>query len=119
MRNLFLFNEISGISAKDCVETQEELIFLANERVEKSRIMVLEKIFKKKIRIIKEAQSIEEFVRNFYNGNVEVSFDGSKILILGNKKKIIGANGNNINILKLLLNKYFKVNKVIIRDNKR
>jgi len=47
VRNLILFNQVSGMFASDCIENDGELVFMVkDQKIERMKISLLEKFFK-------------------------------------------------------------------------
>jgi transcription antitermination factor NusA-like protein len=117
VRNLILFNQVSGMFASDCIESDGELVFVVSdpkiEKIERMKINLLKRFFKKNIRIVRSSKNVEEFINSFFNRNIETRLINGKVLIFPKnsfeRKLIIGRKGKNINLLKLLINRYFNV----------
>jgi len=124
MKIMSLFESMTGAKLKDAI-LNDGLIFVVQENdmgkaIGKNGVNVkrLERMLKKRIRIIEFSDKLIEFVRNvvapvrlrnisFEDGIVSLECNDTK-----SKGIIIGRDRKNINFLTSVLNRYFEVSEV-------
>ena|SRR3989344_406030 len=121
-----LFESVSSVKVKDCL-VNENITFIVNKGdMGKAigrkgvKIKKVEALLKKKVKIIEFNDDVCKFIQNFLAPlNVEgVSISDNKKLVnikvngIGLKAKIIGRNNKNLNNLKNVVSRYFKVESI-------
>jgi len=138
MRLMSLFQNVTGATARDCVEDekQDRVIFVVNSgkmglAIGKggSNIRSLQNIVKKNVEIVEYSDDPAEFLKNILNSKLisEVKLnkraDGSMqaIVLVDPKKKgiVVGREGRNAEKARLLAKRYFEITNVQINSPER
>jgi len=135
MRLISLFQNVTGASARDCVEDEKQnrVIFVVNEgkmglAIGKggSHIKNLQNIIKKNVELVEYSDDPINFLKNMLNPKLvsEVKLnkrlDGSTqaIVLVDPKKKgiVVGREGRNAEKARLLAKRYFEITSVLINS---
>ncbi len=135
MRLMSLFQNVTGATARDCVEDEKQnrVIFVVNEgkmglAIGKggSHIKNLQNIVKRNVEIVEYSDDATKFLKNILNSKLisEVKLnkrdDGSlqAIVIVDPKKKgiVVGREGRNAEKARLLAKRYFEISSVLINS---
>ena len=135
MRLISLFQNVTGASARDCVEDEKQnrVIFVVNEgkmglAIGKggSHIRNLQNIIKKNVELVEYSDDPVNFLKNMLNSKLvsEVKLnkrlDGSTqaIVLVDPKKKgiVVGREGRNAEKARLLAKRYFEITSVLINS---
>ncbi|MFN3655295.1 MAG: NusA-like transcription termination signal-binding factor [Candidatus Nitrosotenuis sp.] len=135
MRLISLFQNVTGASARDCVEDEKQnrVIFVVNEgkmglAIGKggSHIRNLQNIIKKNVELVEYSDDPVKFLKNILNPKLvsEVKLnkrlDGSTqaIVLVDPKKKgiVVGREGRNAEKARLLAKRYFEITSVLINS---
>ncbi|MEM3144259.1 MAG: NusA-like transcription termination signal-binding factor [Candidatus Nitrosotenuis sp.] len=135
MRLISLFQNVTGASARDCVEDEKQnrVIFVVNEgkmglAIGKggAHIRNLQNIVKKNVELVEYSDDPATFLKNMLNPKLvnEVKLnkrlDGSTqaIVIVDPKKKgiVVGREGKNAEKARLLAKRYFEITSVLINS---
>ena len=138
MRLMSLFQNVTGATARDCVEDekQDRVIFVVNSgnmglAIGKggSHIRTLQNIVKKNIEIVEYSADPAEFLKNILNSKLvsEVKLnkraDGTMqaIVLVDPRKKgiVVGREGRNAEKARLLAKRYFEITNVQINSPER
>jgi len=136
MRLLSLFQNITGVTARDCVEDikQNRVIFIVNSgkmglAIGKggSHIKSLQNIIKKNIELVEHSDDPVLFIKNILNSKLvsEIKLnkkpDGSMqaIVLVDPKKKgiVVGREGRNADKARILAKRYFEITNVLINSS--
>ncbi len=135
MRLISLFQNVTGASARDCVEDEKQnrVIFVVNEgkmglAIGKggSHIRNLQNIIKKNVELVEHSDDPIEFLKNMLNSKLVIDvklnkrLDGSTqaIVLVDPKKKgiVVGREGRNAEKARLLARRYFEITSVLINS---
>ena len=135
MRLMSLFQNVTGATARDCVEDEKQnrVIFVVNEgkmglAIGKggSHIKNLQNIVKRNVEIVEYSDDPIKFLKNILNPKLvsEVKMnkrdDGTlqAIVIVDPKKKgiVVGREGRNAEKARLLAKRYFEISSVLINS---
>ena len=135
MRLISLFQNVTGASARDCVEDEKQnrVIFVVNEgkmglAIGKggSHIRNLQNIIKKNVELVEYADDAVEFLKNMLNPKLVTDVklnkrpDGTTqaIVLVDPKKKgiVVGREGRNAEKARLLARRYFEITSVLINS---
>jgi len=135
MRLMSLFQNVTGATARDCVEDEKQnrVIFVVNSgkmglAIGKGgcHIKSLQNIVKKNVELVEFDDDPGKFLRNMLNSKLvsEVKLndraDGSKqaIVIVDPRKKgiVVGREGRNAEKARLLAKRYFGITSVLINS---
>jgi len=138
MRLMSLFQNVTGATARDCVEDekQDRVIFVVNEgkmglAIGKggSHIKNLQNIVKRNVELVEYSDDPTKFLKNILNSKLvtevkmNVRADGSKqaIVIVDAKKKgiVVGREGRNAEKARMLAKRYFEISSVLINSPQR
>jgi len=138
MRLMSLFQNVTGATARDCVEDekQDRVIFVVNSgkmglAIGKggSHIRSLQNIVKRNVEIVEYSEDPAEFLKNILNSKLiyEVKLnkraDGSMqaIVLVDPRKKgiVVGREGRNAEKARLLARRYFEITNVQINSPER
>ena len=138
MRLMSLFQNVTGATARDCVEDekQDRVIFVVNEgkmglAIGKggSHIKNLQNIVKRNVELVEYSDDPTKFLKNLLNpklvSDVKVNKrdDGSlqAIVTVDPKKKgiVVGREGRNAEKARLLAKRYFEISSVLINNPPR
>ena len=135
MRMMSLFQNVTGATARDCVEDekQDRVIFVVNTgkmglAIGKGGIHIksLQNIVKKNVELVEFDEDPAKFLTNLLNSTLvsEVKInkrpDGSKqaIVLVDPRKKgiVVGREGRNAEKARLLAKRYFDITSVLINS---
>ena len=135
MRLMSLFQNVTGATARDCVEDEKQnrVIFVVNEgkmglAIGKggSHIKNLQNIVKRNVEIVEYSEDPIKFLKNILNPKLisEVKLnkrdDGTlqAIVTVDPKKKgiVVGQEGRNAEKARLLAKRYFEISSVLINS---
>ena len=138
MRMMSLFQNVTGATARDCVEDEKQnrVIFVVNNgkmglAIGKggSHIKSLQNIVKKNVELVEYDEDPANFLKNLLNNKLvsEVKIntrpDGSKqaIVMVDPKKKgiVVGREGRNAEKARILAKRYFDISSVLINSPER
>jgi N utilization substance protein A len=138
MRLISLFQNVTGASARDCVEDEKQnrVIFVVNEgkmglAIGKggSHIRNLQNIVKKSVELVEYSDDPIEFLKNMLNPKLVTDvklnkrLDGTTqaIVLVDPKKKgiVVGREGRNAEKARLLAKRYFEITSVLINSPDR
>ena len=138
MRLMSLFQNVTGATARDCVEDekQDRVIFVVNAgkmglAIGKggSHIKTLQNIIKRDIELVEYSDDPKVFLKNMLNSKLvtEVKInkraDGTlqAIVIVDPRKKgiVVGREGRNAEKARLLAKRYFEISSVLINSPER
>jgi transcription termination/antitermination protein NusA len=133
MRMISLFQNVTGATARDCIEDekQDRVIFVVNAgkmglAIGKGGIHIksLQNIIKKNVELVEYDEDPSKFLTNLLNSKLvsEVKInkraDGSKqaIVMVDPRKKgiVVGREGRNAEKARLLAKRYFDITNVLI-----
>ena len=135
MRLMSLFQNVTGATARDCVEDekQDRVIFVVNAgkmglAIGKggSHIKTLQNIIKRNIELVEYSDDPTVFLKNMLNSKLvsEVKLnkreDGTlqAIVLVDPRKKgiVVGREGRNAEKARLLAKRYFEISNVLINS---
>lgn len=135
MRLMSLFQNVTGATARDCIEDEKQnrIIFVVNAgkmglAIGKggSHIKTLQNIVKKNVELVEYDDDPAKFLKNMLNPKLisEVKInkrnDGSKqaIVMVDPRKKgiVVGREGKNAEKARLLARRYFDITSVLINS---
>ncbi len=135
MRLMSLFQNVTGATARDCIEDEKQnrIIFVVNSgkmglAIGKggSHIKTLQNIVKKNVELVEYDDDPAKFLKNMLNPKLisEVKInkrnDGSKqaIVMVDPRKKgiVVGREGKNAEKARLLARRYFDITSVLINS---
>ncbi len=138
MRLMSLFQNVTGATARDCVEDEKQnrVIFVVNNgkmglAIGKggSHIKSLQNIVKKSVELVEYDADPAVFLKNMLNGKMisEVKInkraDGTTQAIVvvdpGKKGIVVGREGRNAEKARLLARRYFDITSVLINGPER
>ena len=138
MRLMSLFQNVTGATARDCIEDEKQnrVIFVVNSdkmglAIGKggSHIKSLQNIIKKNVELVEFHEDPATFLKNMLNSKLvsEVKLnkrdDGSlqAIVIVDPAKKgiVVGREGRNAEKARLLAKRYFNISRVLINSPER
>ena len=138
MRMMSLFQNVTGATARDCVEDEKQnrVIFVVNNgkmglAIGKggSHIKSLQNIVKRNVELVEFDEDPANFLKNLLNNKLvsEVKIneraDGTKqaIVIVDPRKKgiVVGREGRNAEKARLLAKRYFDITSVLINSPER
>jgi len=133
LKYIALLNDITGITAKDCIVDEESntLIYIVPPGTaglavgaKGKNVKQLSKILGRRIEIVEWADSLEDFVKNLFLPARVVSIklnklkDGKKVLQVKvmpeDKGLAIGKNGRNVNKVRVILKRYYDIDVVSV-----
>jgi len=135
MRMMSLFQNVTGATARDCVEDekQDRVIFVVNTgkmglAIGKGGIHIksLQNIVKKSVELVEFDEDPSKFLTNLLNSKlvsevkINTRTDGSKqaIIMVDPRKKgiVVGREGRNAEKARLLAKRYFDITSVLINS---
>jgi N utilization substance protein A len=135
MRLISLFQNVTGASARDCVEDEKQnrVIFVVNEgkmglAIGKggSHIRNLQNIIKKNVELVEYSDDPVVFLKNMLNSKLVTDvklnkrLDGTTqaVVLVDPKKKgiVVGREGRNAEKARLLARRYFEITSVLINS---
>ncbi len=125
LKQMNLFQSITGVSPIDCLEEEETLIFVVNlEDLGKAigkdgkNVKNLKSLFKKGIYIFGFVDDLQGFLKVLIPEARDVEIKDKKIVVtVDNDKKarVIGTNGKNIKIKRKILRRFFDIEDLKVR----
>lgn len=138
MRLMSLFQNVTGATARDCVEDEKQnrVIFVVNNgkmglAIGKggAHIKSLQNIVKRNVELVEYDEDPANFLKNILNSKLvnEVKInkrpDGTKqaIVMVDPRKKgiVVGREGRNAEKARLLAKRYFEITSVLINSPER
>jgi len=138
MRMMSLFQNVTGATARDCVEDekQDRVIFVVNTgkmglAIGKGGVHIksLQNIVKRNVELVEYDEDPAKFLTNLLNSKLisEVKInkrtDGSKqaIVMVDPRKKgiVVGREGRNAEKARLLAKRYFDISSVLINSHEK
>lgn len=135
MRLMSLFQNVTGATARDCVDDQKQnrIIFVVNTgkmglAIGKggTHIKSLQNIIKRNIELVEFEQDPAKFLTNLLNAKlvsevrINTRLDGTKqaVVIVDPRKKgiVVGRDGRNAEKARLLAKRYFDITSVLINS---
>ena len=135
MRMMSLFQNVTGATARDCVEDekQDRVIFVVNTgkmglAIGKGGVHIksLQNIVKKNVELVEFDEDPAKFLTNLLNSKlvsevkINTRTDGSKqaIVMVDPRKKgiVVGREGRNAEKARLLAKRYFDITSVLINS---
>ena len=130
LRYISLFERITNTRVKDCMETEEKLIFVV-EHGQGSRavgkkgehVIKLKNISGKNIQVIEYSDDPQTFVRNVFHTyqvqGVEIEMRGTIVHATvkvdpKSKGKAIGKNGKNLRIAREIVNRHHNIQSISV-----
>lgn len=136
MRLISLFQNVTGVTARDCIEDekQKRIIFIITSgkmglAIGKggSHIKSLQNIVKKSIELVEYSDNPTSFLKNILNSKLinDVKLikrpDGTlqATVMVDHKKKgiVVGRDGRNAEKARLLAKRYFEITNVLINSS--
>lgn len=130
LRYITLFENITHTHVKDCLETEDKLVFVvdpgqANRAVGKGgeNVIRMKNTTGKNIQVIEYSDEPEEFIRNvFYTYNVQnVTIENRGNIVHATvtvdpkvKGRAIGKNGRNLRIARDIVNRHHNVQSISV-----
>jgi len=138
MRLMALFQNVTGATARDCIEDekQDRVIFVVNSgkmglAIGKGgmHIKSLQNIIKRNVELVEFDEDPSKFLTNLLNSKlvsevkINTRADGSKqaIVLVDPRKKgiVVGREGRNAEKARLLAKRYFNITNVLINSPER
>ncbi len=138
MRMMSLFQNVTGATARDCVEDekQDRVIFVVNEgkmglAIGKGGVQIknLQNIVKRNVELVEYSDDPTKFLKNMLNSKLITEIKMNKradgttqaIVIVDSKKKgiVVGREGRNAEKARLLAKRYFEISSVLINSPER
>ncbi len=135
MRMMSLFQNVTGATARDCVDDQKQnrVIFVVNTgkmglAIGKggTHIKSLQNIIKRNIELVEFEEDPAKFLANLLNSKlvsevrISARLDGTKqaVVIVDPRKKgiVVGRDGRNAEKARLLAKRYFDITSVLINS---
>ncbi len=138
MRMMSLFQNVTGATARDCVEDEKQnrVIFVVNTgkmglAIGKGGIHIksLQNIVKRNVELVEYDENPAKFLSNLLNSKlvsevkINTRTDGSKqaIVMVDPRKKgiVVGREGRNAEKARMLAKRYFDISSVLINSPER
>jgi len=138
MRMMSLFQNVTGATARDCVEDekQDRVIFVVNTgkmglAIGKGGVHIksLQNIVKRNVELVEYDEDPAKFLTNLLNSKlisevkINKRIDGSKqaIVMVDPRKKgiVVGREGRNAEKARLLAKRYFDISSVLINSSEK
>ena len=138
MRLMSLFQNVTGATARDCVEDekQDRVIFVVNSgkmglAIGKggSHIKHLQNIIKRNVELVEYDDDPAKFLKNLLNPKLVIEVKINKrpngslqaLVVVDGKKKgiVVGREGRNAEKARLLAKRYFEITSVLINSPER
>ena len=130
LRYISLFEKVTKTNVKDCIETQDKLIFVvakgqigAAVGKKGENVKRLHEMFKKNLDIIEYSDDPEKFLKNIFHNfkiqRIEIERRGSKVhatvsVESKDKGKIIGKDGRNLKLARDILSRHHDIESLSI-----
>ena len=138
MRLMSLFQNVTGATARDCIEDekQDRIIFVVNSgkmglAIGKGGVHIksLQNMVKRNVELVEFHEDPAKFLTNLLNPKlvsevkINTRLDGSKqaIVMVDPRKKgiVVGREGRNAEKARLLAKRYFNITNVLINSQER
>lgn len=130
LRYISLFEKVTKTNVKDCIETQDKLVFVvakgqigAAVGKKGENVKRLHEMFKKNLDIIEYSDDPERFLKNIFHNfkiqRIEIERRGSKVhatvsVESKDKGKIIGKDGKNLKLARDILSRHHDIESLSI-----
>lgn len=130
LRYMNLFETVTQVSAKDCIETEEKVVFIVGRGQlgkaigkEGKNINKIKRLLNKDVHLIEHSDNPEEFIRNVFSyydvKKVEIENRGNIVHATvtvdpKNKAKAIGKEGRNLRFSRDIISRHHEVQSVSI-----
>ena len=131
IRYISVFEKVTKTHVKDCIETQDKLVFIvARGQIgaaigkKGENVKRLHEMFKKNLDVIEYSEDHERFLRNIFHNykikRVEIEKRGLKIhatvsVESKDKGKIIGKDGRNLKLARDILTRHTEIEGLSIK----
>lgn len=128
MQIMSMFEIISGVGAKDCMVTDQIIVFVVGEgQVAKAvgkggaNIRTLEAKLKKKIKVVEYSPETLEFVKNVVSPLevAEISEDGGVVMLVAKDLKtrglLIGRNASNLRFFESIVKRFYPIKELRVK----
>lgn len=141
LMQISLFQKLTKSKVKDCFEDNFKLLTFCvmegelHKAIGKNgaKIQKLEKMFKRKLRVIEYNSNIKNFIKNICYPNKVIAIDYSEVDLWDEKKKIvriepenvksrgyiIGKDGINLRNMEFIAKRYFDVDEIKVTSIKK
>ena len=138
MRMMSLFQNVTGATARDCIEDekQDRVIFVVNSgkmglAIGKGGVHIksLQNIVKRNVELVEFDDDPAKFLSNLLNSKlvsevkINTRLDGSRqaIVLVDSRKKgiVVGREGRNAEKARMLAKRYFDITSVLINSPER
>jgi N utilization substance protein A len=125
-----LFETVTQVSARDCIETEEKIVFIVGRGhlgraigKEGKNINKIKRLLNKDVHLIEHSDNPEEFIRNVFSyydvKKVEIENRGTIVHATvtvdpKNKAKAIGKEGRNLRFSRDIISRHHEVQSVSI-----
>ncbi len=120
-----VFEDITGAQVRDCIIENGSVVFVVEEgkmglAIGKNgmKIKMAEKLLKKSIKVFEYSEDVEKFVRNLIPQSKKIEIKDDKIIVWVDPKKkgsVIGKGGQNINLIRKIIERNTKFNNLEVR----
>jgi len=123
-----MFESVSGVSVKDCISTEQMMVFVVTEgeigrAVGKggANVRKLERLLKKKVKVIEFSDSLESFIRKVvspYEVTDIIEGDGVYTLIpkdLKTRGMLIGRNASHLRFYESIIQRFYPVKELKVQ----
>jgi len=122
IRYVKLFQTLFPENVIACAENFNTVYFVVDSEekimhINREKIRNLERLLKKRVRIIFFSENLEEFIKSLVPQAKEIKINEKEVRIIVNKydkPKVIGKNKSNLMVIEDLLKKVFDINEVKI-----
>jgi N utilization substance protein A len=132
IKYITFFENITNTRVKDCLEIENMLYFIVDSGQLQfalgrngSKIKRLRSMLRKNVKLVEYSSNLETFIRNIFhefkinNVQIDKSTDGGKRIArvsvnLRDKGKIIGLDSKNLKIAREIINRYEKIDILIV-----
>ncbi|MFH0949198.1 MAG: NusA-like transcription termination signal-binding factor [Candidatus Aenigmatarchaeota archaeon] len=125
IQTINIFQDLTGSNVVDCINNEHEICFVVAKGSyglavgrNGAKIKNAERVFKKHIRIFEHSSDLDGFVKNLIPDADDITKTDDIVsfkLKHSAKAKAIGRRGENIKLVKELLNRHFGIKAVKIR----
>ena len=125
IRAIAAFEKLTGVHAKDCIMTDDCVYFLVEPKKigaavgrNGNNIKEARKVFGRQVKVFGYYDDLEDMLKSLIPSVKSIEINDSSVTVTvpsEHKTSVIGRNGNNIKVIRQILDRHFFVKKFRLR----
>ncbi|RLJ09562.1 MAG: NusA-like transcription termination signal-binding factor [Candidatus Aenigmatarchaeota archaeon] len=125
IRAIAAFEKLTGVHAKDCIVTDDCVYFLVEPKKigaavgrNGNNIKEARKVFGRQVKVFGYYDGLEDMLKSLIPSVKSIEINDSSVTVTvpsEHKTSVIGRNGNNIKVIRQILDRHFFVKKFRLR----